>query len=75
MKREIENISFQQGLPSEEEMIIIDDLMDEACNSQVVELIFTRISHHRFCSCFYIVQNAFVQGKKQMTINLNTKYV
>ena len=86
MKREIENISFQQGLPSEEElmnftdpkthtMIVIDDLMDEACNSQVVELIFTRISHHRFCSCFYIVQNAFVQGKKQMTINLNTKYV
>ena len=82
----IENISFQQGLPTEDELlaftdpekhslIIVDDLMDEAANSSVMELLFTRISHHRNCTCFYILQNAFIQGKKQVTINLNTKYM
>lgn len=86
LQDEIDIISFQKGLPSEDELmeftdpnlhtcIIIDDLMHEGCDSEVVELIFTRISHHRFCSCFYILQNAFIQGKKQVTINLNAKYI
>ena len=86
IQNEIDNISFHQGLPSEEElleftdpnihtMIVLDDLMHEASNSQVVELIFTRLSHHRFLSCFYLLQNPFVQGKTQATINVNAKYI
>lgn len=86
IEREIDDISFHQGLPTEEELlsftdpnihtlIIIDDLMQEACNSQVVELIFTRLSHHRLLTCFYLLQNPFVQGKVQSTINTNTKYI
>lgn len=86
MKRDIEGISFQEGLPTEDELlefcnppnhvlIMIDDLMSSACKSDLVEKIFTRISHHRNCSCFYILQNAFVQGKNQVTINLNAKYL
>ena len=74
IEKDTDNITFHQGLPSEEELleitdpnshtlIIIDDLMHEACNSQVVELIFTRLSHHRFLTCFYLLQNLFVQGK------------
>jgi hypothetical protein len=61
--------------PNSHTLIVIDDLMNDACKSNVVELIFTRISHHRFCSCFYILQNAFVQGKNQVSINLNAKYI
>lgn len=86
MKREIPGISFQEGLPTEEELlefcdppnhvlILIDDLMSNASKSDLVEKIFTRISHHKNCSCFYILQNAFVQGKHQVTINLNAKYL
>jgi ABC-type glutathione transport system ATPase component len=52
MLNDIPNMTFQQGLPSESELmeftdakshslIIIDDLMNQACNSEVVELIFT----------------------------------
>jgi len=86
MQESIENISFQKGLPTEDELltltdpenhslIIVDDLMNEAANSSVMELLFTRISHHRNCTCFYILQNAFISGKKQVTINLNAKYI
>ena len=56
-------------------MIVLDDLMHEASTSQVVEHIFTRLSHHRFLSCFYLLQNPFVQGKTQATINVNAKYI
>ena len=86
MKREIEGIRFQEGLPSESElleltdphvhtMIVLDDVQHLAANSQVVELIFTRLSHHRHCTCFYLQQNAYVQGKHQVTISMNAKYI
>ena len=86
MRREIKGIKFQEGLPTESELlkltdpsehtvIILDDVQHLAANSQVVELIFTRLSHHRHCTCFYLQQNAFVQGKHQVTISINAKYI
>ena len=86
MLKVIDGLSFHEGLPTEEELlaftdpnthslIILDDVMHLAANSQVVELIFTRISHHRCCSCFYLQQNAFIKGKNQITIAMNTKYI
>lgn len=86
MQDVIEGLSFHEGLPDEDELlsftssnehtcVILDDVMDQACNSKVVELIFTRISHHRCCTCFYLQQNAFVKGKNQVTISMNAKYV
>jgi GTPase SAR1 family protein len=86
MSKEIQGLSFHKGLPTEDEilsftdpnshtLIILDDVMHEAANSEVVELIFTRISHHRCCSCFYLQQNAFIKGKNQVTIGMNAKYV
>lgn len=82
----IEGISFHEGLPIEEDLLsfthpnehtilILDDIMHLASNSHVIELIFTRISHHRFCTCFYLMQNAFIKGKNQVTIAMNTKYI
>lgn len=86
MMEEIEGITFHQNLPTEEEVleftssgkhtiIIIDDLQTTASNSPVIELIFTRISHHRHCTCFYLLQNIFIQGKNQITIGLNAQYI
>ena len=86
MEHDIEGITFHEGLPSESElmelthpdvhtMIVLDDVQHLAANSQVVELIFTRLSHHRHCTCFYLQQNAYVQGKNQITISVNAKYI
>ena len=79
MQEEIEGITFHENLPTEEEilsftsadshtLIILDDIQHLAANSDVIELIFTRISHHRFCSCFYILQNIFFQGKIKLLL-------
>jgi hypothetical protein len=86
MKAEIPNISFHEGIPTEEELleftkpgvhtlICLDDVMHIASNSSVVELIFTRLSHHRTLTCLYIQQNAYVKGKNQVTISMNAKYL
>lgn len=86
MQSKIQGLSFHEGLPTEDELLsftdpdshtllILDDVMHLAANSEVVELIFTRISHHRCCSCFYLQQNAFIKGKHQVTIGMNAKYV
>ena len=86
MLNEIQGLTFHEGLPTEDELlnftdpnshsaIILDDVMHIAKDSEVVELIFSRISHHRCCSCFYLQQNAFIKGKNQVTIGMNAKYV
>ena len=86
MQKDIEGIRFQEGLPTEAELmeltdpgvhtlIVLDDVQHLAANSQVVELIFTRLSHHRHCTCFYLQQNAYIQGKNQVTISMNAKYI
>ncbi len=86
MKETIPNISFQLGLPSLQEleeftdpdhhtMIIIDDLMTLAKDSSIVEDIFCQISHHKFVTCYLLVQNLYAQGKKMRTISLNAKYM
>ncbi len=86
MKSTIPNISFHPGLPTHEDIenftnpsthcvIIIDDLMASAKDSDIVQDIFTKISHHRFCSCFLLLQNLFAQGKAMRTISLNSKFI
>ena len=71
MLNEVQGLSFHEGLPTQDEilnftdpnshsLIILDDVMQAAANSEVSELIFTQIAHHRYCSCFYLQQNAFI---------------
>ncbi|CAH0556584.1 unnamed protein product [Brassicogethes aeneus] len=74
------NIKYTQGLPnmrdftgSDPSLIIIDDLMKEA-GGAIVD-IFTKGSHHRNLSVFYITQNLFHQGKGQRDISLNAHYI
>ena len=65
---DLDTVNYYQGLPDlslfsgkEAELIIIDDIMREA-DGRIVD-IFTKGSHHRNLSVFYITQNLFHQGK------------
>jgi len=73
-------VEFQEGLPDiskfdgkEPTLLIIDDLMNET-NSDV-ELIFTRLSHHRNLSVVFLTQNLFAKNKFARTISLNSHYM
>lgn len=76
----VKNVNFIEGLPEienirehEPQLIIIDDLMREA-DEQIVD-IFTKWSHHKNLSVFFITQNLFHQGKGQRDIPLNANYI
>ena len=56
-------------------LVILDDMMDEAGNASEVSELFTKGSHHRNLSVILIVQNLFHQGKKMRTISLNAHYL
>ena len=61
--------------PSERNLLILDDLMDEAGDANEVSELFTKGSHHRNLSVILIVQNLFHQGKKMRTMSLNSHYL
>ena len=80
----IPNISVVIGFPDniydmlegyDNSMVILDDLMTECSNDQRVSNLFTRGSHHRNISIFYITQNLFPPGKLSRTISLNSHYM
>src|SRR5436190_15921849 len=75
-------IQFKTGLPDMNDfdasaagpnLIIIDDMMRET-DANVVDL-FTKGSHHRNLSVFFITQNLFHQGRGQRDISLNAHYI
>lgn len=76
----LKNVNYHQGLPdltmfdgSTPHLVIIDDLMRES-DGRIVD-IFTKGSHHRNLSVFYITQNLFHQGRGQRDISLNSSYI
>lgn len=76
----LNNVYYYQGIPDlsmfdgkQPQLIIIDDLMRES-DGRIVD-IFTKGSHHRNLSVFYITQNLFHQGKGQRDISLNSSYI
>lgn len=76
----LSNVNYIQGIPDlamfdgkQPQLLIIDDLMREA-DGRIVD-IFTKGSHHRNLSVFYITQNLFHQGKGQRDISLNSSYI
>lgn len=76
----LENVNYNQGIPDismfdgkKPKLLILDDLMRES-DGRIVD-IFTKGSHHRNLSLFYITQNIFHQGKGQRDISLNTSYI
>jgi len=76
----MDRIQFRSGLPDMGEfdgdapnLIVIDDMMRES-DGNVVDL-FTKGSHHRNLSVFFITQNLFHQGRGQRDISLNAHYI
>ena len=61
--------------PNMRNLIILDDLMEEAGQAEEVCELFTKGSHHRNLSVILIMQNLFHQGKKMRTISLNCHYM
>lgn len=81
-------IQFVEGLPEDLEqyideertnMLIFDDLMDQAVNSQVIVDLFTKNIHHKNISCILSLQNYFHNGQNnrglRSTIERNTNYL
>src|SRR5882757_6497183 len=73
-------VEFREGIPELSEfdgsvpvLVIIDDFMSE-CNSDIAKL-FTKGSHHRNLSVWFLMQNFFHKGKEIRTITLNAQYI
>ena len=62
-------------LPSDRNLVVIDDQMMEAGNLGEISNLFTKGSHHRNITVVYIVQNVFDKGKIHRTISLNSHYI
>jgi hypothetical protein len=74
-------VEFRQGLPElaefdgnqEPVLLIVDDFMSE-CNAEITKL-FTKGSHHRNLSVWFLMQNFFHKGKEIRSITLNAHYI
>ena len=73
-------MNFVEGLPdgnsldpSQNNLIIIDDLMHEA--DEKIAKLFTKGSHHKNASVIFLTQNIIHQNKHSRTINLNAHYL
>ena len=61
--------------PTDQGLLILDDLMAESGNDKRVLDLFTKDSHHRGITAFYLTQDLFPPGKYAKTINRNAHYV
>ena len=86
MEKEVPNLTFHQGLPTQTDieeltqdgqhhLVILDDLMAEVAASKTMQDLFCQYCHHRNVSVIYLTQNMFQQGKCARTIALNTYYL
>lgn len=76
------NVSrFHEGLvdyaelPNDQEhrLLVLDDVAEEAGNSQAVCDLFVKFSHHRNISVVLITQNVFAKSRFFRTLSLNTQ--
>ena len=74
------NIEFHEGIPSEamfdgkrRTLLILDDLMSQV--DDLVENIFTKLSHHKSVSVLFLTQNLFFKSKQARTISLNSHHI
>ena len=84
IQRNIPNINFVEGVPSDLEsminpsirnLVVIDDLMHELSNDQRITSLFTKGCHHRNLSVIFILQNIFHRGKELRDMSLNCHYL
>lgn len=74
-------LTFHKGIPNIDDynaesgpkLFILDDMMSEM-DRTVVDL-FTKYSHHKNISVFFITQNLFHKGKGMRDVSLNSHYI
>jgi hypothetical protein len=79
------NVELVEGLPTDDKIapfdpskincLILDDLMQESCESKEICNYFTRTAHHKNISIFYLTQNFYQKGKFSTTITRNSSYI
>ena len=84
MLRNVPNILFVEGVPSDLEsminpfkrnLVVIDDLIQELSNDPRITSLFTKGCHHRNLSVIFILQNIFHRGKELRDMSLNCHYL
>ena len=60
---------------SDQNLVVFDDMMNEAGSSINLANLFTKGSHHRNLTVVFIVQNLFNQAKSMRTVSLNSHYM
>ena len=78
-------ITFHHGIPStpfkdlvgdcDKNLMIFDDLMQEAANDVRITELFVQGGHHLGIGVIYIAQNLFYKGSQMRTISLNAHYI
>ena len=80
----MDHVVFHRGIPedfenrfdpSQNNLLIIDDLMTQCNNDPRITRLFSEGSSHRNLSIIFIVHNLFDKGKEMRTISLNSHYV
>ena len=68
-------IDIESKVPFDDQhrWIIVDDLMEEVTNKAEMRSLFTKHSHHKKLSVFFIVQNLHHKGIRE--ISLNSQYM
>ena len=72
------HIETVNGAPPDDlecDVLIIDDQMTDLADSKMMCDLFSKHSHHKKISIFFIVQNLFFQGKHMRSIALNCHYM
>lgn len=80
--KKLKNIKFLQGFEEgwmdraqKGDVLVIDDLFDEATREKIFNNLFTKIARHRGVTVIFITQNMFHQGGQHRTRNLNVHYL
>jgi hypothetical protein len=55
-------------------LVILDDLMNEVVENEDMSLLFTVGAHHSNISVFFLTQNIFFPGKFAKTMKVNSRY-
>lgn len=74
----VSSIKYIHGFPDDAEdcdVLVLDDLQSTAGNDSRLSDLFTRFSHHRNISVFFLVQNIFLQSKQMRNVSLNSHYL
>ena len=85
MLESVPNITFKEGLPTEEDLqkltserthtcLVLDDLATQIASSSTAEHLWTIKSHHWNMSLLYLSHNLYQKSPSSRTISLNTKY-